>query len=82
MISIIGYLAAILTTVSFVPQAIQTIKTKNTKGISLNMYLMFSIGVLCWLVYGLVNNDIPMIIANSITFVFSLIILAYKIKFR
>ncbi|MBV7508364.1 SemiSWEET transporter [Bacillus sp. sid0103] len=80
-ISVIGYIAAILTTVSFLPQAIKTIKDKNTDGISLGMYSMFTSGVLLWLVYGFFVKDIPIIIANSITFILAVTILALTIKY-
>ncbi|KAB8037971.1 glutathione synthetase [Silvanigrella paludirubra] len=71
----IGYLAAILTTFSFLPQAIKTIKTKCTKGISIVMYSMFTIGVFFWLVYGILIKDYVIIFAESITFLFAFIIL-------
>ncbi|NLP28942.1 MAG: SemiSWEET transporter [Clostridia bacterium] len=74
-----SFAAAILTTLSFVPQAVQVIKTKDTKSISLVMYIMFTLGVLCWLIYGIGIGDIALISANSITFIFALIILSYKI---
>lgn len=82
MISVVGFFAAILTTASFVPQAIQTIRTKNTKGISLLMYAMFSVGVLAWLIYGIANRDVPVLIANAITLCFALVILIFKIKYK
>lgn len=71
----IGYLAAILTTFSFLPQAIKTIKTKCTEGISVVMYSMFTTGIFFWLVYGILIKDYIIIFANSITFVFASIIL-------
>ncbi|TKB97022.1 SemiSWEET transporter [Pedobacter cryophilus] len=79
--STIGFLAAIGTTASFIPQALKIFKTKDTKSISLSMYLMFISGVLLWLVYGIIKQDIPMIIANGITLVFAGIILYFKIKY-
>ncbi|MBE0649737.1 MAG: SemiSWEET transporter [Bacteroidales bacterium] len=79
---LIGYLAAILTTASFVPQAIKTIRTRNTQGISLIMYIMFSTGVLFWFIYGIVIKDIPVIVANAVTLCFAAIILVYKILYR
>ena len=78
--TIIGLLAAIGTTSSFLPQAIKTIRTKNTSGISLGMYSLFSFGTLLWFIYGIMGNDLPIIIANGITLVFAVIILVYKIK--
>lgn len=79
---LLGYLAAILTTISFLPQAIKTIKTKDTRGISLPMYILFTLGVLFWLIYGLHFNMIPVIIANIITLVLASIILFFKIKYK
>ncbi len=76
----IGTIAAMLTTLSFVPQAIQVIKTKNTEGISLGMYCMFVLGVFLWSVYGIIKMDIPLIGSNIITFILASIILTYKIK--
>lgn len=80
MIKIIGFIAAILTTASFLPQAIKTIKTKDTSGISLMMYIFFSAGIVLWLVYGIFINDLAVILANAVTLVFAIIILFYKLK--
>jgi MtN3 and saliva related transmembrane protein len=71
----VGYLAAFLTTVSFLPQAIKTIRTKCTKGISAIMYSLFTIGIFFWLVYGILVEDKIIIAANFITFIFAFIIL-------
>ena len=79
LLELLGYVAASLTTVSFLPQAISVIKTKNTQSISLSMYLIFFVGVGFWLVYGALLENIPMILANSITLVLAGIILWYKI---
>ncbi|CAA9891367.1 Sugar transporter SemiSWEET [Candidatus Methylobacter favarea] len=79
MQDIIGYLAAILTTASFLPQAILTIKTKDTKSLSLSMYALFTLGVLFWLIYGLSIADKAIIFANSITLILAATILSIKI---
>ncbi len=76
---IIGSIAAFLTTVSFLPQAIKTIKTKNTTGISLGMYLTFSTGVSFWLAYGILTNLLFITIANIITLAFANSVLIVKI---
>ena len=76
----IGFIAAFLTTGSFLPQAIKTIKTKNTKSISLGMYLLFVIGAFLWLVYGLLIEDTAIIAANGVTTLLSGIILFFKLK--
>ena len=63
--------------------AISTIiKTKNTKGISLPMYILFTIGVACWLLYGIYFGMLPVIIANFITLALALVILTFKIKYK
>ncbi|MHA4988174.1 SemiSWEET transporter [Cetobacterium somerae] len=77
---IIGIIAATLTTIAFFPQVIQVIKSKDTKSISLTMYILFVTGVLLWVLYGFYLNDLPIIIANSIVAVASTIILCYKIR--
>jgi MtN3 and saliva related transmembrane protein len=79
--TLIGLIAATGTTASFIPQALKIIRTKDTKSISLSMYIMFISGVLLWLVYGIIKQDIPMIIANGITAVFAGIILFFKLKY-
>ncbi len=78
MLENIGYLAAVLTTFSFLPQAILTLRTRKTDEISLIMYLMLNVGIACWLVYGLVRYDLAIILANSVTLLFSLPILLVK----
>lgn len=79
MIKNIGLIAACLTTISFLPQVIQVLKTRNTKSISLNMYIIFVVGVLMWLTYGILIKDLPIILANLFTGVLSSIILYHKI---
>ena len=76
----IGNIAAILTSISFLPQAIQIIKTKDTKSISLPMYIMFVGGIVLWLIYGFLREDIPLILANVVTLSLSGLILWFKVK--
>lgn len=80
MFKIIGVLAGVLTTSSFIPQALKTIKTKDTSGISLQMYLIFNLGVFLWLLYSIYLKDMAIFISNLITLIFSLIILGYKLR--
>ena len=80
--TIIGLAAAACTTFSFLPQAIKVIKTKQTNDLSLIMYSFFTTGVLLWLTYGITVNDIPLIIANSVTLIFALTILIMKIRYK
>jgi MtN3 and saliva related transmembrane protein len=82
LIIITGMAAAFCTTASFLPQAIKTIQTKDTSGISLSMYSLFALGTLLWLSYGIITNNLPVAIANGITFIFAAIILGYKIKYK
>ena len=78
----IGFFAAFCTTIAFLPQAIKVYKTKSTKDISLYMFLIFTIGVLSWLIYGLIINDWPVILANAVTLILSFFILIYKLKYK
>jgi len=64
------------------PQIIKSIKTKNTKDLSLLMYLILIMGVFLWLVYGILIESLPLIIANAIVILFSLTILILKIKYK
>lgn len=82
LITLMGFVAAFCTTVSFLPQAIKTIQTKDTSGISLSMYALFTFGTLFWLLFGLFSNNLPVSIANSVTLLFAIIILYYKIKYK
>jgi MtN3 and saliva related transmembrane protein len=82
IITVIGLCAAFCTTASFLPQAVKTIQTKNTSGISLSMYSLFTLGTLLWLTYGLATNNLPVIIANGVTFIFAATILVYKIRYK
>ena len=78
-IEMLGYLAATLTTASFLPQAILTIKTKDTESLSLSMYSLFTSGVFCWLIYGIYISNNAIIFANAVTFVLAASILSFKI---
>jgi MtN3 and saliva related transmembrane protein len=77
-----GYLAATLTTVSFVPQVLKTLRTRDTRAISLGMYALFSLGVALWLVYGLLIDAGPVILANAVTLVLTSTVLWHKLAER
>lgn len=79
---IVGYCAATLTTASFVPQAWHTFKTRDVRGISVGMYSTFTIGVACWLAYGVLLGAWPIVIANCITLALAAAILVMKLRFR
>lgn len=78
--SLIGYVAGILTTCAFIPQVIHTLKTKDTSSISLGMYIIFVSGVVLWLLYGILLQEMPLIIANVITLMLASAILTFKIR--
>ncbi len=75
----IGYLAAALTTASFLPQAVMTVRTRDTSSLSLGMYSLFTLGVLCWLIYGVILANWAIIVANAVTFLLAAAILAVKL---
>lgn len=81
-IEIIGFIAAILTTVSFVPQVYKIWKTKSAESVSLSMFLLFFTGVALWFVYGLLLGSISMIVANTITGILALMIVYFKFKYK
>ena len=78
--NLIAFIAAFLTTVSFLPQAIKTIQTKETKGISLSMYTLFTIGVIFWIVFGWSIQNYIMVVGNGITAILAGIVLMIKIQ--
>tara|TARA_B100000242_G_C42620858_1_gene292634 strand:- start:109 stop:369 length:261 start_codon:yes stop_codon:yes gene_type:complete len=82
IIKYIGFFAAFCTTIAFLPQAIKVYKSRSTKDISLYMFLIFTLGVLSWLIYGIIINDLPIILANAVTLVLSFFILLYKLRFK
>ena len=81
-IDIFGFLAALLTTIAFLPQLYKTWQTKSAEDVSLIMLILFIIGLICWIIYGLKINSIPILVANIITFIFNLSILTLKLTYR
>jgi MtN3 and saliva related transmembrane protein len=79
---LVGYAAATLATLAFVPQVLKSYREKSTKDISLVMYLVFFTGVVLWLIYGIHLHSMPMIIANTITALLALSIIILKIKHK
>lgn len=79
---LIGYLAAALTTIAFIPQVLYTWRLRSGRGISLGMYSAFTGGVALWLVYGILLDAWPIIVANVITLTLALAILAMKLRYR
>lgn len=78
----VGYLAASLTTYSFLPQALHTFRTRDVSGISLGMYSVFTVGVALWLVYGVLLGAWPIVAANIVTLVLAGAILVMKLRYQ
>ncbi len=76
----LGYIAATLTTSAFVPQAVKTIRTRDTRAISLAMYVVFTVGIVFWFAYGMSLGSWPMIVSNAITFVLAATVLSLKVR--
>ena len=81
LITAVGLLAGVLTTISFLPQAMKTWKTKSTEDISLSMFVCFCTGVVLWVIYGLFTQNIPVFLANFATFILAFPILICKLKY-
>jgi len=77
---VLGYLAAVCTTAAFVPQAVKTIRSKDTRSLSLGMYCLLTTGLILWLLYGAYKRDLSIILANAFTSVLALIILFHKLR--
>ena len=80
-IDFFGFLAALLTTIAFLPQLYKTWQSKTANDISLFMLILFITGLICWIIYGLKINSIPILVANIITFIFNFSILILKISY-
>lgn len=79
-VEVLGSVAAVLTTISFLPQAVQVVRTRNTAGISLAMYALFTAGVVMWAIYGAIIGSAPVLVANIVTFSFAAVILVMKLR--
>lgn len=79
-VRLLGYAAACLTTASFFPQALKTLRTGDTQGISLRMYVLFTLGIAIWALYGLLQHDGPVLIANLVTLVPAGVVLERKLR--
>ncbi|WP_017852883.1 SemiSWEET transporter [Leptospira interrogans serovar Szwajizak] len=79
-ITFLGYIASLLTTISFLPQLIRILMGGSTKDISRNMYIVLVTGVFLWFIYGCLKQDFPIILANAFTFLFATTILYFKLK--
>ena len=80
-LELLGYIGALLTTASFIPQAVMTIRSRDTRGISRDMYIIFTTGVAFWLAYGIAIDSLPMILANTVTLGLAGTVLALKLRY-
>ncbi len=78
----LGTVAGILTTAAFVPQVVKTWRTRSARDISGVMFVAFSVGVALWIVYGVLVRSAPVVVANGVTLVLALAVLAMKVRFR
>lgn len=78
-VTLLGFVAATLTTIAFLPQVVKTWKTRSTEDISATMFISFCAGLFLWSIYGVLIRSLPVILANTITFVLASIILYFKL---
>jgi MtN3 and saliva related transmembrane protein len=81
-VELIGYIAGMITTASFAPQVMKTIKTKSTRDISFGMYTVLCIGIALWFAYGILIESLPIVLANGVTLALAITILAFKLKYK
>lgn len=76
----LGFVAACCTTFAFLPQVLKVWRTRSTKDISLETFLILTVGIVLWLIYGVIQSDIPIAVANGVTLVFAATILYFKLR--
>jgi MtN3 and saliva related transmembrane protein len=81
-VTILGYLAGAMTTLAFLPQLIKVIRSRSTRDISLAMFIVICTGIFFWLVYGILINSLPIILANAVTLVIAGTILILKFRYK
>ena len=80
--NLIGMVAGTFTTIAFVPQVLKTWRSKSAKDVSFSMFMIFTIGVLCWLYYGILIAATPIIIANTVTLILAITMLVFKVVYK
>jgi len=80
MIEVLGYIGAILISLAYLPQAIKTVKTRNVEGLSLNMFMILLVAQIIWIMYGILIQNTPTIVCNSITFIETSVIFFFIVK--
>lgn len=81
-VTALGLVAGALTTTAFIPQVLRVWRTRSTRDISLGMFLLFTLGVALWLVYGVLVDAPPVVIANGVTLALSATILGFKLRYK
>ena len=79
---LIGLVAGFLTTVAFVPQVVRVWKLKEARDLSFATFLIFLIGIILWLIYGILISNLPIILFNSLTIILASLILFFKLKYK
>lgn len=82
LITTVGLIAGTFTTISFLPQVIRVWKTRSTRDISLMMFLLFTVGIMLWLIYGIYLKQWPVILSNALTLISAIIILIFKFRYK
>jgi MtN3 and saliva related transmembrane protein len=77
---LVGYVAAVLTTAAYIPQAVKVVRSRHTSSISLGMYCLINVGIMLWFIYGVLIGSWPVILANGTTFIFAATILMMKLR--
>lgn len=81
-LDVLGIVAGLLTTTAFLPQVIKTWRSKSAKDLSLSMFSLFVVGVVLWLIYGILNANVPIILTNAATLALSSVLLYFKLAFN
>jgi MtN3 and saliva related transmembrane protein len=80
--TLLGLIAGTITTFSFVPQVLRTWKLKETKDLSLSMFLCLAVGILLWIAYGFIKMDFPVMLANGVSFILVIVVIFFKLKYK
>jgi len=80
--TLLGLIAGTITTFSFVPQVLRTWKLKETKDLSLSMFLCLAVGILLWIAYGFIKMDLPVMLANGVSFILVIVVIFFKVKYK
>ncbi len=80
--TVLGLIAGTITTFSFVPQVLRTWKLKETKDLSLSMFLCLAVGILLWIAYGFIKMDLPVMLANGVSFILVIVVIFFKVKYK